>query len=253
MIERTVLEWTYQPTTYFEAPYTNSTSDYTISVADGTVNVTLVAPQDPVKTDLLKAVEVQVETIFASRRMQTHRPCKLEGPSTVQYYPNGHRVIAEIAASPERTQVRKRRMRVDFVLKDVSGKIVQDTKAERKAQHARFLDLAVQKSQDALLQSLLRSYSAAVDDPANELMHLYEIRDVLANHFGSKKAALKRLAIPESQWQRLGDLANVVPLKQGRHPGRHAESLRDATQGELDEARQIVRGWIEKYALSLPS
>lgn len=249
MIEKTVLEWTYQPTTYFEAPYSHSASDYTIAVADGKVTVTLATAQDPVKADFLKAVEGQVGTIFAGRQLQTHQPYKLAGLATCQHHADGRKDVAVSLGVADMLIIGDK---VDVITRDASGKIIQDTRAERIAHDARFLDLVVHKGSDALLQSLMRSYSAAVDDPANELVHLYEIRDALAKHFGGKTAALAQLAIPESEWQRVGFLADVAPLKQGRHRGIHVGSLRDATQAEMDETRRIVRGWVEKYALSLP-
>ncbi len=249
MIEKTVLEWTYQPTTYFEAPYSHSTSDYTIAVEDGKVTVTLVAPQDSVTTDLLRVVEGQVGAIFAGRQLQTHRPYKLAGPATYQHHANGRKDVAISLGVAEMVVVGNE---VDVVIRSASGEIIQDTKAERVAEHARFLDLVAQKSPDPLLQSLLGSYSAAVNDPANELVHLCEIRDALAKHFGRDSKARSKLNIPKSEWRRLGILADAEPLEQGRHRGEHLGDLRDATQGELDEARQIVRNWIEKCALSLP-
>jgi hypothetical protein len=94
----------------------------------------------------------------------------------------------------------------------------------------------------------LNSYKAAVDDPANELVHLYEIRDALAGHYGGDAAARAKLGISEKEWKRLGILANDAPLKEGRHRGRHSKKLRHATAAELDEARKIARGWITAFA-----
>ncbi len=249
MIEKTVLEWTYQPTTYFEAPYSYSTSDYTIAVADGKVTVTLIAPQNPVKTDLLRVVEGQVGTIFAGRQLQTHQLYKLAGPATYQHHANGRKDVAVLLGVGKMVTAG---LDCDIAITGASGEIIQDTRAERIAEDARFLDSVAQKGQDPLLQSLLSSHSAAVNDPANELVHLYEIRDALAKHFGSEPAARTQLKIPKLQWQRLGFLAAAAPLKQGRHRGAHLGNLRDATQQELGEARRIVRGWIEKYALLPP-
>ncbi len=249
MIERTVLEWTYQPTTYFEASYSHSTLECIIAIADGKVTATLVVPQDPVKPDLLRVVEARVETIFSARQLLTHQPYGLTGPTTYQHHASGR---MDVSISLDVAEVLMLCEKIDVVKKSPSGKIIQDTRAERIAEHTRFVNLMVQKRSDPLLQFLLHSYSAAVNDPANELVHLYEIRDALAKRLDGKHTALKHLGIPESEWQRLGFLADEAPLKQGRHRGKHLGSLRDATQGELDEARQIVHGWIEKYALSLP-
>lgn len=86
---------------------------------------------------------------------------------------------------------------------------------------------------------------ASVKDPDNELVHLYEIGDALAKKFGD--AVRAKLGITRAQWSRFGRLANNEPLRQGRHRGKNAGNLRDATEGELQEARGIARTMIEAY------
>jgi hypothetical protein len=87
----------------------------------------------------------------------------------------------------------------------------------------------------------------SVRDPANALVHLYEIRDALSKHFGNDTAARKALGISINKWERLGILANDPSLKQGRHRGGSLGALRDATVKELGEARRIARSLIEGY------
>lgn len=65
----------------------------------------------------------------------------------------------------------------DIIVTDANGNVVQDTKAERLAEHGRFITLVTDAAgRDALQRSLLASYRTAVDDPADEMVHLYEIR-----------------------------------------------------------------------------
>jgi len=45
------------------------------------------------------------------------------------------------------------------------------------------------------------------------------------------------VSISTTEWKRLGLLANVEPLEQGRHRGKHAAGRRIATAEELEEAR----------------
>ena len=66
----------------------------------------------------------------------------------------------------------------------------------------------------------------------------------LAKHYGVELGVCKALGISGSEWKRLGVLANVEPLEQGRHRGEHVGGRRDATADELEEARSIVRKWI---------
>jgi hypothetical protein len=93
----------------------------------------------------------------------------------------------------------------------------------------------------------LWSYSAGVRDPVNELVHLYEIRDALSVKFGGEIRVRSALAITASQWSRFEQLSNSEPLRQGRHRGKTGETLRDASESELIEARCIARAMIEAY------
>lgn len=86
-----------------------------------------------------------------------------------------------------------------------------------------------------------------MNNPRNELVHLYEIRDALAKRFGGEKGARSALGITRAQWSELGRLADAEPILQGRHSGAHFGSLRDATAAELSSAREIGRGMIEAY------
>jgi len=96
------------------------------------------------------------------------------------------------------------------------------------------------------LTALLASYNNAVTDPANELVHLYEIRDALAKHYRREAEACKELQ-SDKEWQRLRILAKRTPLKQGRHRGKHS-ILRRASAAELDEARKMARSLILAFA-----
>ena len=90
-----------------------------------------------------------------------------------------------------------------------------------------------------------RDYRAAIDEPEIELVRLYEIRDALAKHFGGEHEARKALNLSAGEWSRLGYLANEAPLNQGRHRGKQAGELRDATDAELTEARNIAKGMLK--------
>lgn len=138
---------------------------------------------------------------------------------------------------------------VDVKITNAAGGIIRDTKAERIADHTSTLDVVVPKiGGSATLRGMLDSYSSAVSDPADELVHLYEIRDALSRHYGGETPTRDALGITKADWQRLGSLASAEPLEQGRHRGRHTGGLRSATSEELKEARALVRKWIVAFA-----
>jgi hypothetical protein len=127
-------------------------------------------------------------------------------------------------------------------------KAVSDPKRERIEKIKEVMELvAAFCPLDDLLGSMLRSNDASVRDQANELVHLYEIRDALSVKFGSDRSARAALAITSSQWSRLGQLCNDEPLRQGRHRGKTGGALRDASVDELFEARRIACDMILAY------
>jgi hypothetical protein len=142
--------------------------------------------------------------------------------------------------------------RGDVIVHDAAGNIVHDSKAERICREMAELDqIAPKIARSPILQAMCASYARAVVDPANELVHLYEIREVIAHHYGDEASARAALGIAKVKWQRLGELANVKPLEQGRHRGKHPLGRRRATEAELDEARTLVKAWIIQFAQSL--
>jgi hypothetical protein len=209
------------------------------------LRITLRTPRDAIDADLQNRITEEVEGVFRLWQLLVHRPFKVDAVSVRQRHSDGTRSISVSAAGGELVSLVDQ---CDFVVHDASGAVVQDTNAQRIKQQTDFIDAVVPKLPNSpTLSALLASYNTAVDDGANELMHLYEIRDALAKHYGGDREARKKLRISKKEWKRLGILANTAPLKEGRHRGKHS-ALRRATAAELDEARKIVRGWIKAFA-----
>lgn len=249
-ITATMVEFTYTPTTFLESPITQTQPDYQLEVREGAAKATLSAVQDPIPYTLIAAIRLHAESILGARQLLTHRPYKLdERPRTVQVKSDGNRNISlhtGTGALVVEGQL------ADEVIKDPTGKVIRDTRAERIAEHERSIKrMADAATKDALLGELMSSYRAAVDDPDNEMVHLYEIRDALKNHFRGEKPAQQAVGVSATKWERLGTLANVDPLEQSRHRGLHASGRRPATAGELQEARSIAVMLIEGFAKTL--
>ncbi len=243
---KTVLECPYQPADFFEAPYRRSWGDCEILVDAGIATVTFARPHDPLPESLKSRIESELDAIFCARQLRTHRQFHVGSPTTSQYTTDGSKSIA-INISNAACAVTGGS--VDIVLTDSVGNVIRDSRAERIAADTSFVDdLAPKISRSPLLGSLLNSYGAAVQDPANELVYLYEIRDALARHYGGEKEARTQLGIAEQDWNHLGRLANAEPVAQSRHRGRHLTGVRPATEAELQEARVIARHLITAFA-----
>lgn len=243
--EVTKLEWKYQPTDFFEACYARSAEEYDLAIEAGNAVATLRVPQDPVSPDFERRIRDALSAVFAVRQLQTHRPFTLhDRPAVLQH--EGDKVAVTIHCLTERGVGRDT---MDLVKRDAAGNVVYDSKAERIAHDESLLDSVAPKLlQSDTLKPLVASYCEAVSDPANELVYLYEVRDHLAKHYGSETKAQQSLGTTKKDWQRLGILANVEPLAQGRHRGKHVFGRRHATDAELEEARGIVRRWILAFA-----
>jgi hypothetical protein len=211
----------------------------------GRALATLTSPSDPLPQDLEGRLTIFLENIFLVRKLQGRRKYKLEGLRIYQHS-SGHK---NVSISVGTAAVLVMAGHADFVMRDAAGNIVHDSKAERIAQHSASIDfLAPKLQQSPTLRSLFDSYSRSVDDPDDELVHLYEVRDTLSRYYGGEQAARDALGISKTDWQRLGVLANVEPLEQSRHRGKHLQGRRPATEAELDEARQLAREWIISFA-----
>jgi hypothetical protein len=240
-----ILEWQFSPPDYFEEPITISRKDYVMVIDSGHVKATIasaVYDADPtMRTSLHEALNDRMHGV----QLLSHRPFDLSKPTVIRLHPDGRR---DISVELEGAQVNVSGGVLDVRVIDKDGNVVSDSKRDRIEQKKNLAELvSTYRAGDVLLTSLLNSYDAGVRDPDNELVHLYEIRDSLSEHFGGKALAQSTLGLSSPEWSRLGQLCNDEPLRQGRHRGQSIGVLRDATEAELTEARGIVRGMIEAY------
>lgn len=249
-IERTEIEWPYRPHDFFESGYRLRSGEFDLVADAGRVVITLNTPQDPLPDQLRDRLHSDVEGLFLLRQLQVHRKFELENPRVYQHHTGGRRSVAVSVGG--NMSVGLISGHVDVVVRDAEGNIRRDTKAERIREHTRSLHILLPKVRtSSALRSMLASYRAATNDPDNELVHLYEIRDALVKHYGTEREARSHLGISKAEWQRLGFLANKEPLKEGRHRGAHPSALRPASAVELSEARGTVRRWITAFATGL--
>ena len=240
---KTELEWSYQPQDFFEERLVFALTDGELVADAGKATLTLTIPTNPVFAADLQRYKDEVCGVFEVRQLITHNKYELNGPDIKK---DGTRNLSLFAVSADLTMTAGH---PDLVIIDASGKIVNDTKAERLASDMTMMtSLSPKLVQSTILHGILRSYSQAVRDPQNELVHLYEIRDAIAKEFGGESGAKSALGITRVDWSTLGRLANDQPLLEGRHRGQKLDELRPATQEELAEARRIACKMIQAYA-----
>ena len=244
-----VLEWKFSPRDYFEEVIEISRQDYTMTIADGQVEARIDAAVYKANPAIRETLHDALNARFLGVQLLTHRAFELSRSTMARVHPDGRRDIF-LEAEPGHILISGGT--VDFQVTDKDGNLIADSKWDRIEKKKSLAELvAAHRARDELLAFLLRSYDAAVRDPNNELVHLYEIREAIAVGFGGEREARAALGINASQWSRLGRLCNDEPLRQGRHRGKAGGTLRDATDAELSEARGIARAMIEAYLENL--
>ena len=242
----TDLEWGYAPADLFEEPFMLVLDSGTLTIDNERARLRLTTPSDPLTPDVQEAAHSQVTAVFDAQLLLLDRAYTLRGPDLIQLDHDGKRHISVVS---EGLQVTAKLGAMDVMVTNRDGKVVTDTRAERLRNHEAFVsDLAPRAARSPLLTSLARSYAAALLDPADALVHLYEIRDALSTSFGGEESARSALGITSTDWRQLGQLANDEPLQEGRHRGRHATRTRPATPTELVSARDIARRLILRFA-----
>jgi hypothetical protein len=243
-----VFEWNFTPPDYFEQPIEIVRDDYTLTIADGKAEARLDSVAYDANPSIRQTLHDGLNDRFLGVQLLIHRAYELSRSTMTRVYPDGRReVFLELES-----KLILRGLPVEFQVRDKDGEIVADSRRDRVEKKGRLADLvSTYRASDETLASLLRSHSAAVGEPNNELVHLYEIRDALSVRFGGDTEARSALGISSADWSRFGRLCNNEPLRQGRHRGKTGTALRDATEPELVEARRIAREMIEAYLLRL--
>ncbi|MGO9531084.1 MAG: hypothetical protein ACLP3B_07870 [Syntrophobacteraceae bacterium] len=253
-IKEITIEWTYIPPDYFEVPFLIEEEGYSITVDNGKATAKVEPHLYPEIDKLTRNIETTVYYSFIGVQVISHRAYSISGPKTDITRTDNSKIIS-LKARIDAVSVTSE---VDLILSDPNGNIVSDSRQERIDKKQEWSRLAGKyMPKDATAKALFESYHAAVEDPEDELIHLYEIRDAIKKSFGEEKKVQLRLKISNAKWKktwkRLGDLANNEPLNQGRHRGENPGTLRDATPEELQEAREIAQQLIHAYLVFLDS
>lgn len=239
------LEWNYIPINFLEEAVHITHKGVILTIEGGKAIAQILPEQFKENPELKDELHRIVASKFQAIQMFNHKKFELTQPSRTELREDGGK-NHHIQFEPMVCKVTMGN--VDVVITDQYGNIKSDTKRDRIEKQNWYADLIGKHIEfDLTLSKLISSYSMSVKDPDNELIHLYEIRDALFAKFGSKKIAVKKLNITNSEWDEIGFIANKLPLKQGRHRGQMITNLREANSSELIKSRQSVVNLIEKY------
>ncbi len=238
-----LLEWSYTPANFFEEPVVVSYEGVEIHIDGGRVTAKVEPKSYDAEHRKREELHEVVRGYFKAEQVMTHQAFTLEKPSVTRVHADGRRDSAAFVDCAKFALIGNP---VDFCITKADG-TVEDTKKERLERKRDFREVCERLREDSLLRRMLASYEGAVNDPEDEFVHLYEIREALQTHFGGENLAKATLGLTNAQWKPLGHIADGKPLSQGRHRGAYLEPLRQATGEELRKAREIARGLIEAY------
>lgn len=243
-VARTVLEWTYEPKNFFEEKIALIHPHGSIEIAEGKARGEFDAVHFNKGAVFCNSMHAFLQAAFLAQQTQVLQPYALTQPTLARVYPNGKRdtsVFLESAVMVLSIGT------LDVIISDENGNITSDSKAERLKKQALFRAHVGQiLPQDIALKRMLESLRNALEDRDNLLIHLYEIRETLNAEFSGEKAARIAVAVSSGDWSKFGRLANVEPLLEGRHRGKHT-TLRKASLDESTWALQFGQRLIEGY------
>jgi hypothetical protein len=247
------IKWHYRPTDYFEEPYQSEFDGIALKINAGEIIAEIDIKRYEQNPGIRQSLMGHIKGLFEGVMLLSHMGFDISEGAVEKDRPGGGK---EIELSAHLSAYVMASDNVDIQIKDAQGTVIADTRQDRVAAKRTLAELVASKrGSDQTLDAMLKSYANAVRDPADELIHLYEIRDALKDRFGdeaSARNAVGIIGISGTKWKTLGRLANNEPLKQGRHRGKKSSELRDATPQELEEARSIAREMIVLYARQLP-
>ena len=239
-----ILDGSYTPGDYFEEPVSLQGAGYAVVIADGSIVATVDEPDPQVGQALRPEIERAIGRVFGAQQAMTCRPHEKTRLGMTRHHPDGRKDVWLSIDEPITATATVHP--IDFRITNAEGQVTCDSRAERLIDQKQFREQCVRHAGDSTLSKLLASSKQSVDDRPNALVHLYEVRDALKDHFGGEQKARERLGIPKSDWSFLGRISNDEPVREGRHRGLHGE-LRPASEDELERARSVARQMIRAY------
>ncbi len=240
--DRIEMYWVYNPPDFFDEKIELPRADYTFEIEGGRATAKMSAAVYEPGKHLRQALTVELENYFRFWQLQTRKTFELRTGGVDRIHPDGTRESALLVRS------------VNFTLTVVDPNVVtvdpdgtvHDVRKEQFEARKKLAETQLVLSSDPDVRRMLESYDGSVTNPGEELVYLYEIWDAVMEKFKGGPAAERALGISHGTIDRFNELTCNLPLKQGRHRGRH-DVLRSATTGELDEARKVALEIIDKY------
>lgn len=250
-IEEVNISFTFSPKNLFKESITRNIGDFEVNFAQGagtiqikTGDVKAFLQNRTILDDLHKKLEV----FFKTASIITKKEYQLSKFNVEKVLKDGRRV-KELSTIIEAVLVTED---VHIQITDQTGKIVGDSKASELDEISKYTELCL-KIYDAnpLVKHLIDFYMESINKTDRVLSALYDLYDALIKEFGDRKKINNNLGVSIKKQNRLRIITNDPLLKQGRHSGKNTSQLRDATNKEINEARDIAKALLLNYLLFL--
>jgi len=241
--EETVeIQWVYTPADFFDEKVERNCESYSVEIEGGRATARMSAAFYRPGGDFQHALTEELRSYFRLWQLDRRRVFEIRGPSVRRIHPDGR---TDITICVDGIVCVSEVGDINLRWTDASG-VVHDSRREHFAAMKGKVELKLRHASDPKAHRMLESHAGSIATPGEELVYLYEIWDALMERFEGGKNAQNVLNIPQEDLNTFNDITCERPLRQGRHRGR-SDTLRDATAGELDEARRIAQLMMEKY------
>lgn len=257
MSEDSVFTWTFEPKNLFrlgEGLIECELGAYRLIIRDGQVEAVVPDLRTiegwPNVHDIKKELRHGVERFLDSRAIWTHETYQLSYER--EAIPEASEDELDHVLRVTATAKAKIQGHAEIQVRGPDGDLIGDSRDVRKRQSKEFGRLTHRYyERDRTAYFIIRRYRAAIEDPDNEFIHLFDILEALKDRFDERSSDIRqRLGIEKDKFKTFCILANnpdEKPVRQGRHRGRNIEELRDASEAELSVARQVARELVFGY------
>jgi hypothetical protein len=239
-----VFTWVYTPIDYFDLEREVEIMGCKVVIQAGKVEARVDALTHDVNLEFEREFHSRVRAYFLVAQLAAPKLFDLSDATPVRIDTDGRRHYVLRAATGH---LKLGFGPVDYVYTRADGTVV-DSKAERRAKEARMANLISNHApRNSALATMLEHHGEALRNQEHELIHLYKIRDTLIHTFPGKDVARRKLKLSKTMWERFGEICCDKTLRQGRHGGSGDTPMRDASDAELKEVRDIARAMLVAF------
>jgi hypothetical protein len=237
------IEWSYEPADFLERPLAVSCDGCTLEATAGRTVAKVSGNLTQERCDLWEGrLENEVRQRFTASQLVRPRPFTMQLKGSQQFRKDG---TSTVMAALHGSYLIVQGNAPDVLIRAPDGTVIVDQQAARRKREERLAEALICHSDDPLLVSMVASFRASISDPTDSFVHLYEIKEQLLSRFG--KSFTHTLGVDDDDVRKyIHELSNAA-IRQGRHRGKHAGKLRDATPEELRAAQDTALRLIEGY------